>query len=82
METLRQQIPDGDVALVQRSAHTLKGSANLFFAKRVHDVARDIESQARSKGIEGLGDLLQQLQSEVDALLRTLRNFLELTAED
>jgi PAS domain S-box-containing protein len=82
LATLRKEIPGGDIALVQRSAHTLKGSANLFFAKRVHDLARQIESQARSKGIEHLSDDLLQLEGEVEVLLRSLHNFLDLTSDD
>ena len=49
MQTLGTEIPDGDPALVQRTAHTLKGSANLFSAKKVCDHAFKIEQIARSK---------------------------------
>ena len=47
MQVLHQNIPEGDPLLVARSAHTLKGSANLFLATRVHDAARCIEDKAR-----------------------------------
>jgi PAS domain S-box-containing protein len=82
METLRAEIPHGDVSSVQRSAHTLKGSANLFMAKRVYDLALRIESKAREKGLEDLHDDLQKLDEEVAALLRVIGKFLELTNEE
>ena len=67
---------------MQRSAHTLKGSANLFCAKRVHDAALELEFQAREKGLEELESDFQRLELEVDALLHVIRDFLEVTAED
>jgi HPt (histidine-containing phosphotransfer) domain-containing protein len=81
MDAIRAEIPDGDPATVHRNAHTLKGSANLFFAKRVREAAQRIETRSREKGIEDLQADFQKLQDEVEVLLQSLRRFLEVTAE-
>ncbi len=77
---MRAEIPGGDRTVVQRSAHTLKGSANLFFAKRVHDAALKLESRL-AKRAGGIESDFQRLELEVEAL-HVIRNFLEVTAED
>lgn len=42
-ETRTIVVNDGDADLVQRTAHTLKGSANLFVAKQVADTTEAIK---------------------------------------
>ncbi len=53
MDIMRAEIPAGDASLVQRSAHTLKGSANLFCAKRVHDAALEDRIPSPRQGLGG-----------------------------
>ncbi len=81
METLVKEIPDGDVAVIRRSAHTLKGSANLFFAKRVADLAARLEEMAGEKDLTSSQEVLDELKHESNLMLRAIRNFLDLTAE-
>ncbi len=82
MKTLAAEIPAGDLALVQRTAHTLKGSANLFSAKKVHDRAFDIEQTAKTGDLEPAVEQLGILQQEVELMLRALDNFLEVTSDE
>lgn len=59
----------------------MKGSANLFCAKRVHDAALSIELQVRDKGLEEMEPKFQRLQVEVDALLQAIRDFVAATSD-
>ena len=75
------QIPEGDAASIQRAAHTLKGSANLFFAKQVYDAAFRIEDNVRQKRFDGIESDYIRLRQCVQVLLKEIRQFLEITAE-
>ncbi len=81
METLRESIPDGDPSVVQRTAHTLKGSANLFFAERVRQVASQVEAEGKAGDLQAAALLMQELEEEVKSMLRAINNFLEITSE-
>jgi CheY-like chemotaxis protein/HPt (histidine-containing phosphotransfer) domain-containing protein len=80
LATLHAEIPDGDQAVVQRMAHTLKGSANLFYAKKVYDAASVVERLARDQDPVAADQLLV-LDQEVASMMRALKNFLDITAE-
>jgi hypothetical protein len=82
MQTLHAEIPDGDATLIQQAAHTLKGSANLFFATKVHDAAYKIERMAKDRDLSESAEDLQVLAGEVELMLRALGNFLDITSED
>lgn len=77
MKVLNESIPDGDPVLVARSAHTLKGSAGLFFAEAVAKTAVEIESKAKNNDLAGAVANLRQLNSHVDAMLADLNRFLQ-----
>ncbi len=80
MAKLRAEIPAGDPAVIHRLAHTLKGSANLFCANKVHDAASVIEQSAQEKSTF-TEDQLLVLEQEVKLMMRVLRNFLAITAD-
>lgn len=81
MRTLRKELPDGDPTSVQRAAHTLKGSSGLFFATRVSEEAYAIERLGQEKDLPRAADRMLVLEQEVAAMLRSLRNFLDITSE-
>ncbi|MGB7326272.1 MAG: Hpt domain-containing protein, partial [Rubripirellula sp.] len=81
LQTLAEQIPDGDVTIIRRAAHTLKGSSNLFFASRVSELAGQLEDLAKTTTIATIPATFEMLKEESDVMLRALRNFLDLTAE-
>ncbi|MFK8112354.1 MAG: response regulator [Rubripirellula sp.] len=80
MTTLRNELPSGDPATVQRAAHTLKGSSVLFYAKRVEEEAASIERLAQEKDLNAAADRLVLLEKEAELMMRALKNFLEITA--
>ncbi len=80
MGTLHAEIHDGDPAILLRNAHTLKGSANLFYAKKVCDAASVFERSVQEQDAIA-ADRLLVLDQEVELMKRALVNFLEITAE-
>lgn len=81
MQVLESEIPGGDAATIQRAAHTLKGSANLFFAQQVYDAAFQIEDKVRKKQFDGIESDYIGLRERVQVLLDEIRQFLQATAE-
>ena len=72
LQVLNDSIPDGDPVVVARSAHTLKGSASLFFAEAVRETALRIESKARENDLAATVADLAQLNSDAGAMLAEL----------
>ncbi len=64
-ESIREALADGDATGVHRAAHTLKGSAALFGAKRLTQAALAIESMGGSGELEGIEAGLEHLQREL-----------------
>ncbi len=80
MKTLRSQIALGDAALIQRAAHTLKGSAGLFFADTVVAISFEIERSARNQDLADVSERMASLEGAVENMVAALRYFLKLTA--
>jgi two-component system sensor histidine kinase/response regulator len=66
-------LASGDARLVERAAHTLKGSADLFSAQRVVSAAWRLETLAREHNLRDAAQALPELESEVARLLDALR---------
>ena len=64
-ESIRVALANGDAAGVHRAAHTLKGSAALFGAKRLTQAALAIESMGGSGKLAGGEYELERLQREL-----------------
>ena len=73
LATMEQSLADHDLPSLHRAAHTLKGSANLFAAKRVSDLAFQIEQCARDEDSMGIESKLAKLKSETAQLLNFLK---------
>jgi len=72
MEDMRHALRDGDAHLLQRLAHTMKGSSANLGADRVSQAALALEMQARSEALESAGRLTDVLQAELDRVLPEL----------
>ncbi|TWU23038.1 Signal transduction histidine-protein kinase BarA [Novipirellula galeiformis] len=77
LKTLVESIPEGELSEIGRAAHTLKGSANLFFAHQVYSLAREIEQCAKEGRRDELATLLKKLQVETAAMLRILKQIVK-----
>ncbi|WP_442510230.1 response regulator [Novipirellula sp. SH528] len=80
LSILVNTVPDGDLAEIGRAAHTLKGSANLFFAHQVYSTAREIEQAAKEGRREVLVNLVDKLKSETEAMLKVLRKIIAVSS--
>ncbi|QDV88149.1 response regulator [Planctomycetes bacterium TBK1r] len=77
LQVLNDSIPHGDPVVVARSAHTLKGSASLFFAEAVRETALRIESKARDNDLAATVADLAQLNVDAGAMLAELNQLLQ-----
>ncbi|TWT79877.1 Signal transduction histidine-protein kinase BarA [Planctomycetes bacterium CA13] len=77
MKKFDEIIPDGDLTEIQRTAHTLKGSSNLFCASQVYETSRLMEVNASEANRDTLPELLGTLKRQVDVMLRVLRRLVD-----
>jgi len=61
-------IDRGDLAALERAAHSLKGSVANFGAQRTFEVASHLEKMARSGDLAGCRRLSAVLEEEMEAL--------------
>ena len=63
----------GDMEVLARAAHTLKGSVALFAAEAATAAARRIEMMARDGNLEEYAEAWSELQRHIEQLLQELR---------
>jgi signal transduction histidine kinase/HPt (histidine-containing phosphotransfer) domain-containing protein len=73
LREIRSGIDRGDAKQVQRGAHTLKGTADVFGAQRVVDAALHLETTARGGSLQGAGEALTALEHQVALLCEAVR---------
>jgi HPt (histidine-containing phosphotransfer) domain-containing protein len=74
IESLRDAIADSDTPVVQKAAHTLKGSSASLGASVLSSHCRELEMLARSQTLEGAPGYLASINSEYERVERALRN--------
>ena len=75
IDALRSAVTSGDAVKVQRTAHSLKGSAGNIGARAMHEVCRQIDERARAGELATLQSLVDTLVAEygkVEAEIRRL----------
>lgn len=65
VQNIRDGLAKQDAALLERAAHTLKSSADLFGAKRAFDAARSLEELARKSDFQGAAGMWIVLEQEL-----------------
>jgi two-component system, sensor histidine kinase and response regulator len=75
LEDLSASQAQGDAALFTRTAHTLKGSADHWGARRAFELAKDLERRGRSGDITGVGRIVDELCAEYALFLDDLGRF-------
>jgi CheY-like chemotaxis protein len=75
LEELSSALTQGDASLFTRTAHTLKGSADHWGAKRAFELAKDLERRGRAGDIAHVDRPVADLGSEYAHLLDELRRF-------
>ena len=69
MDKLEEVIKSGDLDLIYKTAHSLKGVTANFFDKESEEIARIIEEKGRAGDSSGLQDLFVQLKASTDKLV-------------
>lgn len=69
---LRAAASSGDADSLVRPAHTLKGSSASLGARGVESFSRAIEERGRAGTVDGVAELLAELDVAYDELLATL----------
>ncbi len=68
LEEIRAGLDEQDAKRVQRGAHTIKGSGDVFAANRVVKAARHLEQIGRNGDLTSAPSALQELEAEVGRL--------------
>jgi HPt (histidine-containing phosphotransfer) domain-containing protein len=76
MEGIRKGLEDGEDALVERSAHSLKSSAANLGAERLRRIAGTIELAMEKGDRESVIAILPEAQESLDQILDALRGLL------
>ncbi|MCS7471523.1 response regulator [Stieleria sp. ICT_E10.1] len=70
---IREGLTNQDANQVRRGAHTLKGSADWFAAKRVVATAKQLENHAHDGDLDSASTVLPELEAEVRQLVDAVK---------
>ncbi len=76
LQSLQHAILDGDVKKVRELAHTVKGSASNFGARRVSEIAKILEEKGATDDLEGADNLHKQLKEAYAGLGKALQDYI------
>jgi len=74
---VRLALEKRDAELLERAAHTIKGSCVIFGAGPTRDAAHRLEMMGRAKSFEGAAESMALLSREAARLTLDLRKFLD-----
>jgi HPt (histidine-containing phosphotransfer) domain-containing protein len=72
---MHKAISDGNIEVLRREAHTIKGVAAMLTADNLSSVASEIEQIARSGSLEGGTEILERLEKEFSRLEAYIRKY-------
>jgi len=70
---IREGLDSGDVMMVQRAAHALKGSVGTFQASAAQEAANQLEVSAKDADLVGARNAFQRLSTQIDLVRQDLR---------
>ena len=73
LNELKNAIDKGDAPIIERTAHTLKGSVGTFSAKKAFETAFRLENMGRDGNLEEAAAVYSKLEQEVEELEAALR---------
>ncbi len=68
MDALRTAVRAGDATGIRDAAHSLKSSSYIVGAKRLGDLCRRLEEQARMNRTDSSNDLLERVEPEYESV--------------
>ena len=77
LSVLKTQIAEGDVEMVRRSAHTLKGSSSNIGATKMQDMSYQMEILAKDAGLAGAADHLEKMNEALEETEAFYKKYLE-----
>ncbi len=72
-EEARQALASGDMEVVLRMAHTVKGSCHLLGAPALADVAAELEKAARENQLDNAREMIEAMASEFERVAEEVR---------
>lgn len=76
LTVIQTALHTGEVQMVARAAHGIKGAVSFFAASQVNDAARQLEALARAGDLEGAASVCRELSREMFRLVIALEKFL------
>ena len=76
LTAIQTALHTGEVQMVARAAHGIKGAVSFFAASQVHDAARQLEALACAGDLEGAGGACRALGREIFRLVIALEEYL------
>ena len=73
LSELKNAIDNGDAPIVERAAHTLKGSMGVFSAKKSLETAFRLETMGRDGQLQEAASVYSKLEQEIEELDAALR---------
>jgi len=70
---IREGLDSGDVMIVQRAAHSLKGSVGTFQASAAQEAANELEMSAKDGDLAGAKMAFERLSTQIDLVRQDLR---------
>ena len=70
---IREGLDSGDVMMVQRAAHSLKGSVGTFQASTAQEAANELEMSAKDADLIGAKTAFEKLSTQIDLVRQDLR---------
>jgi two-component system sensor histidine kinase/response regulator len=73
LSELKKAIDNADAPIVERAAHTIKGSVGIFSAKKALETAFLLETMGRDGNLKDAAAVYSKLEQEVEELEAALR---------
>ncbi|MBN1832461.1 MAG: Hpt domain-containing protein [Deltaproteobacteria bacterium] len=73
LSELKKAIDKGDAPIVERAAHTIKGSVGIFSSKKALETAFRLETMGHDENLEDAAAIYSKLEQEVEELEAALR---------
>jgi HPt (histidine-containing phosphotransfer) domain-containing protein len=74
---IHKALPKGDIEVVRREAHTIKGGASMLTADNLSSIASELEQIAKSGSLEGGTEILERLEKEFNRVQASIRKYEE-----
>ena len=74
IEKISKALPKGNIEVVKREAHTIKGVSSMLTADDLASVASELEYIAKSGSLEGGTEILKRLENEFSRLEAYIRS--------